>query len=349
MRASSLSFAFYFLGLVLVSIYCLVSGGSLGIGKAAYGNESLARDIENYNGRRLITNRKFMYDQNLIDSSYLYGERKRNVDIRSKRDVLMGEMDIYNMSRQIDPFIRFVTTRTAHLIEDLKLFRNTTGIPFVEKDEFAIRIIGLLSKMMAGEKLILEGPDPDLNTTRCYTPNEIDDLKRLRDSIVGTLNGRIELSHRVNKKISEMNGTSHACTNLTDYLKNNEDGEEDFADGIGDTLLTAINYLENIESMGDNLTDGMGDNLTSKSPNSSVNPLNMNIFVFNCMNQVNMESLRDLIECVGMEIAKGQETITEANFYLSVIDSLEFIGERMHTMNSRLMALYSPGYDGPSP
>lgn len=110
------------------------------------------------------------------------------MNFRPNKDFFIETRD-RNASSQIASFKARVTVRVIRLVKGLKTFRNFTEIHVREGKKFVTKSAETLMEPIgeAGNKL----SDPNLNDLRCYTSEEVEDLKRMRCYLLDTINWKM--------------------------------------------------------------------------------------------------------------------------------------------------------------
>lgn len=342
------------LGLALVTICCLVSGGSLGTWKATYDKEKPTGNLENHGDRNLANKPKFTDDQRLyIRDGYPHNIGEEGIpdeyDLYPLGDgifddseteyiedkFLENELDgfkatshvetrlkrsfvtnITDTNSTLDQIARSVTMRTVSLIEGLKSFNNITETSAERREKFVTRVIGLLMVLVVGDgNESLEG---------MWDSETIADFSRLRHYTQAEINGlKIQRSSIVETRNREME------------LIHGVDSKISVVNGTVYDCTSLISHMK--ENSGSSTFVEMDSGLKSE-----------NIFVFKCTDQMKIESLEDLIRCVDMEIAKGEKSIiTGADFYLTTIDILGSIAQLGYRLNHKAVGRDLYNYDDP--
>lgn len=106
-------------------------------------------------------------------------------------DLKINEMNIaaaknIHSSGRIAPFTKLIASRTIFLIEALKSLSSIVEISTEKKDGF-MKVASKILMMLIGQGEGSAGSEtvtyPNLNTARCHTIKEIEELRSIRSSV----------------------------------------------------------------------------------------------------------------------------------------------------------------------
>ena len=167
----------------------------------------------------------------------------------------------------------------------------------------------------------------ELDARRHYTLGELEVLRGLWFAIAQVREHQIGFIREVNAKVSSTRGTGHGyeCRRERPNIADPRETEKSPQNPSGDPSAGS---------------DTAG---TSPPTESKSGP------AFSCMNLEMVFSVNRLLGCVAAEIAKGNNTSTEAFFYSSVFKLMSLTVETVESLNSVYMKCVLSSYDTTTP